>query len=239
MSTDNGPTPKRAPWSAPWSASEYWQGRFASGDTPWELSHPSSVLIEALGELVSRGFSLQGAKVISPGCGGGEDALELVRCGAQVIAIDWSHEALKRISEKVAALDEASRARISILEGDVFAVVPYGVDLVAEHTFFCAIDPSQRATYAHTMASIIKPGGYLFGNFFVLAEDDYRTLAGASLSSQGGPPFATTERELRALFQSQFRTVVLRPATDPAPERRPGMEWVGLFERVSGTPLRS
>lgn len=228
MSTDNRPTSK----TAPWSDSGYWQDRFLSQDTPWELSHPSSVLIEALGELASREIPVKGAKVISPGCGGGEDALELVRRGAQVIAIDWSHEALKRISQKAAGLDEASRARISILEGDVFAVAPYGVDLVAEHTFFCAIDPSQRATYAHTMWNIIKPGGYLFGNFFILAEDDYRTLAGASLSPRGGPPFATTERELRALLQSQFRTVVLRPAANPAPERRPGMEWVGLFERV-------
>jgi len=213
MPPSNDSHPNTPAWSSP----AYWQDRFATGDTPWELHHPSTVLSEALGELKSFGVHVSGARVLSPGCGSGEDALELMRRGADVTAVDWSHEAVSRLSEKIVTLDDASRSRIHVCEGDLFSVGPHGFDLVAEHTFFCAIDPSQRPTYAHTMAQVVKRGGYIVGNFFVLGEDDFRDLHGASLSAQGGPPFAITARELREVLHPMF--VLRRPRGD--------LEWSG------------
>ncbi len=60
-----------------WSTPDYWQGRFEQSDTPWQLNRASTVLMEAIGELESRGFSLGKKCVLSPGCGRGLDALEV------------------------------------------------------------------------------------------------------------------------------------------------------------------
>ena len=107
------------------------------------------------------------------------------------------------------------------------------VDFISEHTFFCAIDPSARPQYVERMEVWLKPGGYLLGNFFVLSERDAGSLPGLSLTSTGeGPPFATTVSELRRLFASGFEEISLRPATTSEPDRRPGMEWIGIFRRL-------
>jgi hypothetical protein len=82
------------------------------------------------------------------------------------------------------------------------------------------------------MAAWLVSGGYLVGNLFVLSEKEASVLPNLSLTSTGeGPPFATTMTELRRLLSSTFEEILLRPATRSEPDRRPGMEWVGIFRR--------
>ncbi len=205
-----------------WGQATYWQKRFETCDTPWELGRPSIVLLEALAELESRGFVLTGARVLSPGCGTGSDAVEFARRGAQVIGVDWSDAAVVALSQ----------SPVRILQGNMFVIQPELVDLVCEHTFFCAIDPSMRTRYVETISKWLPPGGFLIGNFFVVPEDYARTLAGLSLTEKRqGPPFGTTTRELEELFSPYFETQVLRPAKAGEPSRRAGLEWVGVFRR--------
>ena len=214
-----------------WLTSQYWQGRFRDHDTPWELGRPSVVLLEAFEELDRLGAPLSGMRVLSPGSGRGSDALELARRGAEVIAVDWSDIAVNDLKQKSTTL-VPSQGRIDINLGDFFQLAPREVDYVAEHTFFCAIDPSSRRRYIERLAEWIKPGGYLVGNFFVLSEHAAAALPSLSLTQSGkGPPFATTEKELDALLSPFFEKVALRQASAQEPDRRPGMEWVGIFQR--------
>jgi len=214
-----------------WLTSEYWHNRFLSSDTPWELGHPSVVLLEAIEELATRGEPIRGKKILSPGCGTGSDALALAQRGAHVLAIDWSPHAIVDLEgrSRNVPLTEGS---VAIESGDFFAIEARPMDVVAEHTFFCAIDPIARSRYVDRISEWISPGGYLVGNFFVLSDAEASSLPELSLTAVGeGPPFATTVSELRRLLSSYFEEIALRPATHGEPDRRPGMEWVGIFRR--------
>jgi SAM-dependent methyltransferase len=216
-----------------WSSEDYWQARFHLGDTPWELGAPSVVLFEALGCVPPISDDLKGLTVLSPGCGTGSDAVELAIRGAYVIAVDWSNAAAAGLKSRLDSLGRPDIAsRVQFMSGDFFEVNPVSVDLVCEHTFFCAIDPAMRVRYAEKIASWIKPGGYLVANFFVASEEEIKQLANKSLTKDRiGPPFATTESELREIFGKNFRFLELRPATVGESTRRPGLEWVGVLER--------
>ena len=216
-----------------WLTSQYWQGRFDSGDTPWELGHPSVVLLEAFEILRSLGTTLEGMLVLSPGCGRGVDALALMQQGAHVIAIDWSPNAVQELQEQFVSI-AAPCGRLEVLNGDFFEIPSRQVDCVAEHTFFCAIDPSARSRYAQKIAEWIRPGGFLVGNFFVLPDEVALGLPGLSLTQTGeGPPFATTVAELERLLSPYFKKIVLRTAVRQELDRRPGMEWIGVFQRTT------
>ena len=218
--------------SPSWSTAEYWQVRFEKSDTPWQLNMASTVLMEALDELESSGFSLAEKQVLSPGCGRGLDALEVASRGARVLAVDWSSTAVEDLKSRYEALRGSCHGAVEVVAGDFFAMEPQPVDMVIEHTFFCALDPSMRTTYAEKIVQWTKPGGFLVGNFFVLSQELAKTLPGLSLTQRGeGPPFASTVKEIEGLLLPNFEEVVLRPAKNPDPDRRPGMEWVGIFRR--------
>jgi hypothetical protein len=127
---------------------------------------------------------------------------------------------------------------LSILSGDFFALPAQEVDLVCEHTFFCAIDPVARSRYVERICAWLRPKGFLVGNFFVLSDDEARQLPGLSLvkpkslgGEGAGPPFATTVTELEGLLGAGFTKVSLHRSDNSEPSRRPGMEWVGVFRR--------
>jgi cyclopropane fatty-acyl-phospholipid synthase-like methyltransferase len=185
--------------------------------------------MEALDEL---GLPLTGKRVLSPGCGRGLDALECARRGANVVAVDWSATAVHDLKARYEEKRSEYRGTVEVVSGDFFALEPHAVDVVVEHTFFCAIDPGMRGTYVKRLSQWVKPGGYLVGNFFILPEDLAQTLPALSLTQSGeGPPFASTVKELEELFTSNFENIALHAAKHPDPDRRPGMEWVGIFRR--------
>jgi cyclopropane fatty-acyl-phospholipid synthase-like methyltransferase len=217
-----------------WSTKEYWQGRFKAADTPWELGAPSEVLLEACAELDALGVSLEGVRLLSPGCGRGADALELAARGATVVGVEWSDQVAHDLISRYKTAYIPGRGSLEVRIGDFFALNPEPVDIVCEHTFLCALDPSRRVDYAQRIAAWLKPGGYLCGNFFIVSDDDARQLPGLSLTKEGeGPPFGITKDGLLELLKERFSPLVLRPAIKPALNRRPGLEWVGVFKRLS------
>jgi SAM-dependent methyltransferase len=212
----------------------YWESRFTLGDTPWELGRESSVVLEMLREdLAPRGFVLSGARVLSPGCGTGSDALELARRGARVIAIDWADFAVKKTSERYQATRADLLGSIDLRQADFFAVPPEPVDLVCEHTFLCALDPALREQYVARLVQWLKPGGFLAGNFFIVSESKAQSLRGWSLTKEGrGPVFVITESELLRLTGPWLEPIVIRPAKCAEPGRMQGLEWVCVFRKA-------
>jgi len=176
----------RAPLESAPAEASFWAGVYAQKQDGWELggAHPF------LSSRTWKGF--EEAKILVPGAGRGHDAALIAECLplATVQALDIAPQAQADALTKYSA-----KKNLSYLCEDVFgffkAQEDASWDLVFEHTFFCAIDPLMRTEYVREVTRILRPSGSWRGIFFLLEH-------------AGGPPFATTQWELRELTRKHF-----------------------------------
>ncbi len=200
----------------------FWEDLYARREDGWEIGGPAPPL-EAL--LARRPLPRGRAAVL--GCGRGYDARLLAACGHEVWGFDFSPFAIaeaKRLAEGEpqarAAAGALSPGALRFEQRDIFSLAdayPAFFDLVWEHTCFCAIDPARRPEYVQLVRGILKPDGLLAGLFYPLRE------------GSGGPPFPTSQAEVRGLFEPSFTFL---EAAIPAEsiERRRSIEWLVLLQ---------
>ncbi|MHC4378209.1 MAG: class I SAM-dependent methyltransferase, partial [Planctomycetota bacterium] len=122
----------------------------------------------------------------------------------------------------VDALLPACRAAIEAAGGEVVIAdaLAYGngeparFELFFEHTFLCAIHPSERPQWAALVERSLVPGGRLAHVVFPADKP----------SDQGGPPHGTHPEQVRALLGEAFEEQLLEPA-----ERRARDTWEELW----------
>jgi len=191
----------------------FWNDRYASGVTPWDLGEVS----EPVRTLVERHFPPQG-RVLVPGCGRGWEVVYLTKLGYSVTAVDFADEAVRFLGE----LARESQVQPEILQQDLFllpAVYNSSFDVLLEQTCFCAIDPSLRSEYEQVAHRILRPGGKLSGVFMELEEP------------REGPPYSTPPELVRAQFPvSRWRLDSQEPL--PRNPKRPGPEFLAVFTRL-------
>lgn len=191
-----------------------WDERWRQGDTGWDKGRAAPPLLEFL-ESAGPDF-VRGLKVLVPGCGAGHDVRALAAAGAEVVGIDLSPHAIE-VAESF-----PKQANEKFLAADFFTWQEQQFDMVWEHTFFCAIEPSNRSAYAKQMSELVTPGGHLLGVFYLdpWGPDEDPTP----------PPFGATSDEIESLLGSCFTKVSeARPSTSF--EGREGKEWLALFKR--------
>ncbi len=165
-----------------------WEARYQSHDTPWDKGCAAPPLIEWL-----ETNDLCG-KVLVPGCGSGHDVRAIANSGVEtVIGLDLAPSAIDSAGNQPRVGSERYRlANFLSLPPELVGAF----DWVFEHTCFCAIDPTLRATYVRAVAAALVPGGHLLAIFYLdVGERD------------GGPPFGTTREELDDLFGATFETL--------------------------------
>jgi SAM-dependent methyltransferase len=168
------------------SKSDYWSQAYADRQDGWELGGPHPALT---GQDWKR---FEGARVLVPGAGRAHDAAFLAPAiaSSEVLALDFSEEAVRFSRERYAAIQNLSCEKADVFEF-LKAQPEASWDLVFEHTFFCAIDPLRRHEYLREVRRVLKPGGRWIGIFFLLEH-------------AGGPPFALTQWELRESVKKDF-----------------------------------
>jgi len=161
-----------------------WEGRYQTGDIPWEKGEASPGLVDFL----AAHPELARGSVCVPGCGTGHDARVWARAGFAVTGCDLAPSAIRISRERTAAAGLQAR----FMQADFLRdEPPERFDWVFEHTLFCAIDPADRDEYARALVRWLKPGGdYLAVNYLIPDKD--------------GPPFGTTREELLRRFSPQF-----------------------------------
>lgn len=176
---------------------EFWQQRFAAGQTPWDRGAPSP----QLADWIEAGAIPAGARVLVPGCGSGHELVALAQAGFEATGVDYAAHALDRARE---GLQRAARSA-TLVQADVTAwQPPQPFDVVYEQTCWCALHPDHWTAYARQLHRWLEPGGTLL----LLAMQCLRPSA-----SEGrieGPPYHLDIQAVRALL----------PATDwrwPAP----------------------
>jgi SAM-dependent methyltransferase len=191
----------------------FWNDRYASGVTPWDLGHVS----EPVRVLVERYFPRQG-RVLVPGCGRGYEVIYLAKLGFQVTAVDFADEAVRFLGE----LAQQSQVQPEILAQDIFLLPTLynsSFDVLLEQTCFCAIDPSLRNDYEQLAHRVLRPGGRLLGVFMEFEEP------------REGPPYSTPPGLVQAQFPvSRWRLDHSEPL--PRNPKRPGPEFLAVFTRL-------
>jgi SAM-dependent methyltransferase len=175
---------------------DFWNVRYAAGQTPWDFGGVPSDLQKFLKKKSPRG------KVLIPGAGSGYEIKAFADAGYDVTALDFSPAAVERAQHLVGP---ALADRVQL--GDFFShSFPATFDLIYERTFLCSIMPDRRPAYRDRMASLLKYGGQFVGYFFY-----QRTI------QRDGPPFGLAWGEGDALFARHFLIVKDDPVSDSLP----------------------
>jgi SAM-dependent methyltransferase len=164
---------------------EFWDQRFRSGITPWEVGSAPPALRE-----FAAGYAANAEvapRVLIPGCGSAWDAAFLDSAGWEVSALDFSQAA---VDTARATLVDNWRGKL--LCADFFSFEPDApFDVIYERAFLCALPRSLWPDYAPRMAKLLRSGGLLAGSFFISDEPK-------------GPPFGILPQQLEELLTPHF-----------------------------------
>lgn len=192
------------------STPDYWNALYLKNDTGWDKGQCSPPIARMLKE----GLIPKGGKVAVIGAGRGHEAIEAARLGFEVSSIDFAEQAARAVAEAA----KAAGVKVEVLQQDLFTLPKRRsghYDAVIEQTCFCAIDVQRRPEYVEVVHALLKKGGVLFGLFYAPGKPV-------------GPPFDTSEEELRRLFAARFELTRLGPATDSFAQRA-GNEFEAVF----------
>ena len=191
----------------------FWEERYRSGETPWDLPFPARQLSAALDrhDLVAPG------RVLDLGCGRGRNARLLAQLGHSVVGVDISRTAIEDARAGNGDLDcayHALDALIDPLPGGPFDLV---FDFGCWHSFD---DSSDRCRLAARVADVMVRGGHWI----------------SVIGCTDGPPRDTgpprrSARDVAEAFEPRFEIVSLvqEPLHEGEEPVRP--IWSALFRR--------
>ena len=188
-----------------------WQKHYNEGDLAWDLGEVAQPFVRLWED-----HALTPGTLVVPGCGQGHEVIFFAEKGFRVTGIDFSPGAVKLLGESL----NRKKLDAQVLHRDFFqleAAHDQAYDAMLEQTFFCAIHPDQRSTYVETVSRILKPGGLLFGLFYETGEE-------------GGPPFNTTETDIRNYFSAEFAINRLEKCAF-SNEKRKDKEWLAILQK--------
>ena len=164
----------------------FWDQRFAEGNTPWDRGAANP----QLGLWLTAG-ALKPCRILVPGCGSGHEVAVLAQAGFDVTALDYSPEAIARTRKQL----DAAGLKASLVEADALAwQAQRPFDAIYEQTCLCALYPDQWRDYADQLERWLAPGGTLFALFVQFARP------GAADGEIQGPPYHCDINAMRALF---------------------------------------
>ena len=170
----------------PGPTKEFWEERFAAGDTPWDRGASSP----QLAAWIASG-SLKPCRILVPGCGSGYEVADLALAGFEVTGLDYSDEAIARTHQQL----KDSEVDATLVQADVLTWKPdRAFDAVYEQTCLCALYPDQWRDYADQLHRWLAPGGRLYALFLQWLRP------GAAEGAVQGPPYHCDINAMRALF---------------------------------------
>ena len=164
----------------------FWDKRFAEGDTPWDRGAANP----QLGIWLATG-ALKPCRVLVPGCGSGSEVAALAQAGFDVTALDYSPEATARTRQRL----DAEGLQATVVETDVLAWQPEKpFAAIYEQACLCALYPDHWRDYADQLQRWLLPSGKLYALFMQFLR------AGAAQGAIEGPPYHCDIHAMRALF---------------------------------------
>ena len=176
----------------------YWNTRYHSGQTAWDVGTISTPLKEYADQCIDKNCA-----ILIPGCGNAYEAEYLLKHGFNnVTLVDIAPAAVEAVSVK---LKDFVGKQLHIVCGDFFKLQDK-FDLIIEQTFFCALEPTFRKAYANKMFDLLKGEGKLAGVLF-------------NRNFEGGPPFGGSKIEYEQLFTTSFEIIKMEDCRNSIPPR--------------------
>lgn len=188
---------------------EYWDKRWADQQTGWDIGYVSTPIKEYFDQMTDKN-----QRILIPGCGNAYEAEYLWEQG-------FKNTWIVEISQL--AVDSFLKRYPKFPKDHIFVTNFFALqekfDCVVEQTFFCAIDPSMRASYAKKVSEILNPGGKLVGLLFNRHFD-------------GGPPFGGNQAEYEATFGPYFSIEKMENAYNSIPPRKDTELFIRFTKKV-------
>ncbi|EXJ95784.1 hypothetical protein A1O1_00908 [Capronia coronata CBS 617.96] len=191
---------------------EGWAALWADGGfLPWDRMAPSPALADTLinhVEVIGRAIldedgQTRRKRALVPGCGRGVDVLLLQSFGYDAVGLEYSKDAVKACEEYAREHaddfpvhdEKIGRGSIQFVQGDFYSdewleKTGFGkdakFDLIYDYTFFCAMDPKMRPSWAMRMTELLRKSSQ--ANLICL---EFPTTKPAAA---GGPPFASSPK---------------------------------------------
>lgn len=176
---------------------KFWNNRYKTKDTGWDLGQVSPPLKAYFDQL-----TYSDLKILIPGGGNAYEAEYAFNKGFKnTFVIDLSPIALNNIKIRVPKFPESQ-----LIHGDFFELQDR-FDLIIEQTFFCAINPQLRTTYAKKVFELLRPKGQLVGLLF-----------NAPLNTDH-PPFGGHTEEYLNYFMPYFEIQTFEPCYNSVDSR--------------------
>jgi hypothetical protein len=156
---------------------EYWENRYESATTNWDIGEISTPLKEYIDQLKDKN-----SRILIPGAGNAYELDYLIENGFQnVFVIDYAKHPLDAIIKRNKSLEKH-------LIHDDFFNHNGTYDLILEQTFFCALQPNLRPNYVSKMHNLLSEKGKISGLLFNFP------------LTEEGPPFGGSVEEYVNLF---------------------------------------
>ncbi len=198
-------------------AENRFEGRYQSGNTPWDHGMVDYNLIEVVAK-----HEVEPCRVLDIGCGTGENAIWLAQQGFEVVACDLSPTAIQRAKDKLSA----AKADVCFLVADFLVDsipdAPFGF-VFDRGCLHCMTEETERKAFVEKVAGLLEDGTYwlsLVGN----ADEGEREV---------GPP-QLTARELVGAVESHFEIVSLTTGHFGSDQEVPPRAWVCLMRKRKG-----
>jgi SAM-dependent methyltransferase len=206
----------------------------AGDDTSWEQSPWSRMEIEPT---LAALRPLSGLIVLELGCGGGRYTVLMADQAAAVMAVDFSHAALKKLGSRV-----ASHWNIGLVQADCtrLGLAGKAFDRILSTLVSNLPSPAHRYAMFRLAADALAPSGrFVFSAHHHTLVSRFRRVPQAGRYHDGGIfCYLFRRRELFEETQKYFRGVQCRPIQISLPfADRLGLPLVALSRTVESIPL--
>lgn len=180
----------------------YWQNRYVTSDTPWEIGYASPALVAFFDKLLEQDEENAHLKILIPGGGSSHEAEYLHKKGfTNVYVLDLAAQPLEEFSKRCPTFPKEHLIQDDFFKFEGEKSEYFGFfDIVVEQTFFCALDPRLREDYAKKMSQLLNKGGKLVGLLF-----DFPIR-----EEQDSPPFGGNINEYRSIFEPHFEIKTIK-----------------------------
>ncbi|EJB1796538.1 methyltransferase domain-containing protein [Vibrio parahaemolyticus] len=184
---------------------QFWDALFFNGTMPWDRSQTPNELKHYLKRIADKTHS-----VFIPGCGTAYEVSHFVEIGHDVIAMDYSAEAVNL------AKSQLGQHQDKVMLGDVFSTEFSRVfDVIYERAFLAALPRKMWDEYFTMIERLLPSNGLLVGYFVI--SDDYQSRF---------PPFCLRSGEIEQKLAANFHLIESAPVTDSVDVFKGKEQWM-------------